>query len=187
MCCSYIIALTTLNALILYLFIGPRFKDMVTNHSKRSQSSIQPRSRWILDACFVIDLLQKPSNEKEKIATEACARAFETIQAEGATVFLPEVCVAEASYFLKKQGVEYRLLDAILRGAVIIVSMEMGNWQRSKELFDLYASRHGMSIPDCCLVSIAETMKIINLGTLDYRHFQCLVKTKHTDMFNIIP
>lgn len=101
---------------------------------------------------------------------------------------VPGLVIAEVSYLLARDAgsaVEAEFLRSFATGFLAIADLTVADLDRSAELVEQYADLH-LGATDACLVALAERLGIVELATLDRRHFN-IVRPRHVDALTLIP
>ncbi len=96
--------------------------------------------------------------------------------------------VAEAAYLMDRQlGVvaESALYSSIIERALTVAELEVGDWQRIRELVTGYADLR-LGGTDASIIAIAERLGVSRIATLNHRHFR-VVRPIHCDAFELVP
>ncbi len=101
---------------------------------------------------------------------------------------VPGLVIAEVSYLLARDAgsaVEAKFLRSFATGFLAIVDLTVADLDRSAKLIERYADLP-LGATDACLVALAERLGIVELVTLDRRHFT-IVRPRHVDVLTLIP
>ncbi len=96
--------------------------------------------------------------------------------------------IAEVSYLLARDAgstVEAEFLRSFTTGLLTVVDLTAADLGRRAELVERYLDLP-LGATDACLVAMAERLGIVELATLDRRHFT-VVRRRHVDMLTLIP
>ena len=102
--------------------------------------------------------------------------------------FVPGLVIAEVSYLLARDAstaVEAEFLRSFATGFLTLADLIVADLDRSAELVEQYADLP-LGATDACLVALAERLGIVELATLDRRHFN-VVRPRHVDTLTLIP
>jgi predicted nucleic acid-binding protein len=102
--------------------------------------------------------------------------------------FVPGLVIAEVCYLLARDGggaVEAEFLRSFGTGFLTVVDVTANDLVRSAELVEQYIDLP-LGATDACLVALAERLQIIELATLDRRHFN-IVRPRHVDTLTLVP
>lgn len=80
---------------------------------------------------------------------------------------------------------EVRFLGDVAAGNFIVDDVQAGDWLRIAELVSLYRDLPLGSV-DASVVAAAERLGIVDIATLDRRHFT-VVRPAHVDAFTLLP
>ncbi len=101
---------------------------------------------------------------------------------------VPGLVIAEVSYLLARDAgstVEAAFLRSFTTGFLTVVDLTATDLGRSAELVEQYSDLP-LGATDACLVALAERLGIVELATLDRRHFT-VVRPRHVDTLTLIP
>jgi hypothetical protein len=101
---------------------------------------------------------------------------------------VPGLVIAEVSYLLARDPgstVEAEFLRSFTTGFLTVVDLTATDLGRSAELVEQYADMP-LGATDACLVALAERLGIVELVTLDRRHFS-VVRPRHVNTLTLIP
>lgn len=101
---------------------------------------------------------------------------------------VPGLVIAEVSYLLARDAgstVEAEFLRSFTTGFLTVVDLTATDLGRSAELVEQYADMP-LGATDACLVALAERLGIVELITLDRRHFS-VVRPRHVDTLTLTP
>ena len=101
---------------------------------------------------------------------------------------VPGLVIAEVSYLLARDAgstIEAEFLRSFTIGFLAVVDLTATDLGRSAELVEQYADMP-LGASDACLVALAERLGIVELVTLDRRHFS-VVRPRHVDTLTLIP
>lgn len=96
--------------------------------------------------------------------------------------------VAEVSYLLAREAgaaVEAQFLRSFSTGFLTIVDLAVADLDQCAELVEEYADLP-LGTTDASLVALAERLGIVDLATLDRRHFT-IVRPRHVDALTLVP
>jgi uncharacterized protein len=102
--------------------------------------------------------------------------------------FVPGLVIAEVSYLLARDAgstIEAEFLRSFTTGFLTVVDLTATDLGRSAELVEQYSDMP-LGATDACLVALAERLGIVELATLDRRHFT-VVRPRHVDTLTLIP
>jgi uncharacterized protein len=100
----------------------------------------------------------------------------------------PGLVIAEVSYLLARDAgaeVEAAFLRSFATGFLTVVDLMVPDLDRSAELVEQYADLP-LGATDACLVALAERLGVMELVTLDRRHFG-VVRPRHVARLKILP
>ncbi|MGQ0466567.1 MAG: type II toxin-antitoxin system VapC family toxin [Sporichthyaceae bacterium] len=103
-------------------------------------------------------------------------------------LLLSPLVVAEVGYLLMRDGgpgVEAGFLRSIHNGDFTLVDLVPRDIARMVELVETYADL-GLGSTDASVVAIAERLEVIDVATLDRRHFP-VVRPRHVAAFTLYP
>jgi predicted nucleic acid-binding protein len=81
--------------------------------------------------------------------------------------------------------VEADFLHSVARGTFTLVHLETADLDRMSELVRQYGD-FPLGTTDASVVAIAERLGVIQVATIDHRHFRA-VRPKHTDALTLLP
>jgi predicted nucleic acid-binding protein len=100
--------------------------------------------------------------------------------------FVPGLVIAEVSYLLAHDAsaaVEAEFLRSFATGFLTLADLIVADLDRSAEMVEQYADLP-LGATDACLVALAERLGIVELATLDRRHFN-VVRPRHIDTLTL--
>ncbi len=100
----------------------------------------------------------------------------------------PGLVIAEVSYLLARDAnptVEAEFLRSFATGFLALADITVADLDRSAELVEQYADLP-LGATDACLVTLAERLGIVELATLDRRHFS-VVQPRHVARLELAP
>jgi predicted nucleic acid-binding protein len=101
---------------------------------------------------------------------------------------VPGLVIAEVSYLLARDAtaaVEAGFLRSFATGFLTLAGLTVDDLDRSAELVEQYADLP-LGATDACLVALAERLGIVEVATLDRRHF-AVVRPRHVEAFTLVP
>lgn len=101
---------------------------------------------------------------------------------------MPQLVVTEVAYLLSTRlGVdpEVRFLGDLAAGNLIAEPVVASDWLRIAELVSTYRDLP-LGTVDASVVVAAERLDVIEIATLDRRHFT-VVRPSHTTVFTLLP
>jgi len=101
---------------------------------------------------------------------------------------VPGLVIAEVAYLLGRDAttaVEAEFLRSFATGFLTVADLTVPDLDRSAELVEQYAGLP-LGATDACLVALAERLGIVELATLDRRHFS-VVRPRHVARLDLIP
>jgi predicted nucleic acid-binding protein len=101
---------------------------------------------------------------------------------------VPGLVIAEVSYLLARDAgstVEAEFLRSFTTGFLTLADLTAADLNRSAELVEQYSDLP-LGATDACLVALAERLGIVELATLDRRHFN-VVRPRHVETLTLIP
>jgi predicted nucleic acid-binding protein len=116
---------------------------------------------------------------------EASVAALSTA---GPPRLVPGLVIAEVSYLLARDAgstVEAEFLRSFTTGFLTLAEITVADLNRSAELAEQYSDLP-LGATDACLVALAERLGIVELATLDRRHFN-VVRPRHVETLTLIP
>ena len=118
-------------------------------------------------------------------AHDACGQLLESHQGPLVTTAL---VLAEAGWLIDRQlgpAAEATLYRAVATGEIEVHELSASDWTRIAELVDRYADL-GLGGVDASLIAIAERLNVVEIATLDHRHFT-VVRPLHVDALRLLP
>ena len=118
----------------------------------------------------------------------ACTDLFTGLHLARRPILVPAPVVAEVGYLLGRTGgarIESTFLRSIVQQTIIIVDLELADYERMAELVDTYAD-FPLGTTDAAVVAVAERLQILDVATLDRRHFS-VVRPRHVEAFTLLP
>lgn len=82
-------------------------------------------------------------------------------------------------------AVEAGFLRSFATGFLTLAGLTVDDLDRSAELVEQYADLP-LGATDACLVALAERLGIVEVATLDRRHF-AVVRPRHVEAFTLVP
>jgi predicted nucleic acid-binding protein len=116
---------------------------------------------------------------------EPCTRL---IADRGSEFLVPATVVVEVCWMLGRHvsvTLEADLHDAIAEGELQLEVLERIDYARTSELVTTYADLP-LGMVDASVVAIAERLDVIEVATIDHRHFS-VVRPRHVDAFTLLP
>lgn len=101
---------------------------------------------------------------------------------------VPGLVIAEVSYLLAREAntaIEAQFLRSFATGFLTTIDLTVVDLERCAELVEQYADLP-LGATDACLVALAERLGIVELATLDRRHFS-IVRPRHVDALALVP
>lgn len=101
---------------------------------------------------------------------------------------LPDVVLPELAYLVLRElgyPVLTRFLRSLVEGEIPVVRLEVDDLPRTAELLDKYSDGR-VDFVDCCIVALAERLKIDRILTVDRRHFG-LFRPRHSTHLTLLP
>ena len=118
----------------------------------------------------------------------ACTDLFTGLHLARRPILVPAPVVAEVGYLLARTGgprIESAFLRSIAQQTIIIVDLELADYERMADLVDTYAD-FPLGTTDASVVAVAERLRIGEVATLDHRHFG-VVRPRHVKAFTLLP
>lgn len=101
---------------------------------------------------------------------------------------IPTLVIAEVAHLIGKRlgsRAETRFLGDLAAGAFVVEPVAATDWLRIAELVWQYRDLR-LGTVDASVVAAAERLGIVELATLDRRHF-AVVRPHHADRFELLP
>jgi predicted nucleic acid-binding protein len=125
------------------------------------------------------------SNDADHLA---CVRLFTDMHTAHRELLVPATVVAEVGYFLAREAgpqVESLFLQSLADGDFSAVELTTSDYARMAELVVTYGDLP-LGTTDASVIAIAERLKLIEVATLDRRHFN-VVRPAHVDTLTLLP
>jgi predicted nucleic acid-binding protein len=118
----------------------------------------------------------------------ACVELMTGMHLASRPILVPARVVAEVGYLLAREAnarVEAGFLQSLSAGDFEPVELTRLDYARMSELVTQYADL-GLGTTDASIVALAERLNIVEIATLDRRHFS-VVRPRHTPAFTLLP
>jgi predicted nucleic acid-binding protein len=118
----------------------------------------------------------------------ACVKLFTDLHAAQRELLVPATVVAEVGYLLAREAgsrVESLFLSSLAAGDFTVVELTTVDYARMADLVVTYSSLP-LGTTDASVLAIAERLKLIEVATLDRRHFT-VVRPNHVDALTLLP
>ena len=115
----------------------------------------------------------------------ACVELLETHRGP---LVVPTLVFAEVAYLIGKRlgsRAETRFLGDLASGSFVVEPVAATDWLRIAELVWKYRDLR-LGTVDASVVAAAERLGIVEVATLDRRHFS-VVRPKHAERFELLP
>ncbi len=102
--------------------------------------------------------------------------------------YVPGLVIAEVCYLLARDAgsnVEAEFLRSFATGFLTVADLSVADLDRCADLVEEYADLP-LGGTDACLVALAERLGIVEIATLDRRHF-AVVRPRHIEAFTLVP
>jgi hypothetical protein len=112
----------------------------------------------------------------------------ETAQLRAITLMIPDVVLTETAYLFRRAGgviAVIRFLDTLRAAKPVLEPVGYEDLDRARDIMGIYASAN-LDFVDCCLMAIAERLKITQVCTFDHRDFS-IFRPQHCDYLEILP
>lgn len=119
---------------------------------------------------------------------QASSQLFTALRLSGERLLLPATVAAEVGYLLSTRvspAVEVQFLQGVADGAFELVDLTRADYRRMAELTEQYIDMP-LGTTDASVIAIAERLDIIEIATLDRRHFAA-VRPHHAEAFSLLP
>ena len=96
--------------------------------------------------------------------------------------------ITEAGWLIDRQigpAAEADFYRSIAAGDLAVEALTGVDWERIAELVEIYADLRLGGV-DASIVAVAERLGVIEIATLDRRHFT-VVRPRHVDAFELLP
>jgi len=110
------------------------------------------------------------------------------VQTHPGPLIVPQLVITEVAYFVGSRlgsAPEVRFLADLAAGTFIVEPVLPTDWQRIAELVWRYRDLP-LGTVDASVVAIAERLGIVEVATLDRRHFS-VVRPSHVAAFELLP
>lgn len=110
------------------------------------------------------------------------------LQSHPGPLIVPQLVVTEVAYVLETRlgpEAEVRFLGDLASGNLIAEPVRPSDWIRIAELVAEYADLP-LGTVDASVVTTAERLRVLELATLDRRHF-AVVRPAHAEAFTLLP
>lgn len=117
-----------------------------------------------------------------------CVRLFTDLHAAGRELLVPATVVAEVGYLLAREAgprVEALFLRSLADGDFSAVELTSADYARMAELVAAYGDLP-LGTTDASVVTVAERLKLIEVATLDQRHFT-VIRPNHVNALTLLP
>lgn len=118
----------------------------------------------------------------------ACVALFTSLRRANERLLLPPTVAAEAGYLIDKLGGaqrEIEFLEGIADGGFEPIEVTTEDYGRMAELAAQYADMR-LGITDASVIALAERLGVIEVATLDRRHFPP-VRPRHVTALTLLP
>jgi uncharacterized protein len=118
----------------------------------------------------------------------ACVELMTGLYMAGRPMLVPATVIAEVGYLLCREAggaVEAGFLRSLADGDFEPVDLLAEDYGRMAELVTQYADL-GLGTTDASVIALAERLNIVEIATLDHRHFN-VVRPRHADALTLLP
>jgi len=118
----------------------------------------------------------------------ACTELFTGLHLAERPLLVPATVAAEVGYLLNREGgprTEALFLRALAEGNFDLVDLTKIDYGRMAELVLQYADLP-LGTTDASVIAIAERLRIVEVATLDKRHFT-VVRPRHVGALRLLP
>ena len=118
----------------------------------------------------------------------ACVDLFTAAHLAGERLVVPAPVVAEVCFLVQREAgsrAEAAFLASLAEGDFTVVDLEPGDWRRASELVLQYGD-FPLGFVDAAVVTVAERLDVVEIATIDRRHFAA-VRPRHVAAFTILP
>ena len=126
--------------------------------------------------------------DRDEEHNRACTDLFTSLHLAGRAILVPAPVVAEVGYLLGRAGgpkVEAYFLRSIVQQTILIVDLQIEDYERMTELVEVYAD-FPLGTTDAAVIAVAERLNVTEIATLDHRHFRA-VRPRHANAFTLLP
>ena len=116
------------------------------------------------------------------------AASIDALAAARPPRLVPGLVIAEVCYLLARDAgaaVEAEFVRSFATGFLTVADLTLADLDRSAELVQQYADLP-LGGTDACLVALAERLGVVELATLDRRHFS-IVRPHHVEALMLVP
>jgi uncharacterized protein len=134
----------------------------------------------LVDASFLVALGY--ARDRNNVKAEAFARTH------AADMLIPDVVLVEAMYNLQRLGGMTAALTfsrLLINQAPQFIALTIVDFTRAMVVMEQYRDAE-LDFVDCCLMALAERLRITRICTFDRRDFS-MVRPLHTNHFELLP
>lgn len=112
---------------------------------------------------------------------------FTSLRLNNERILVPTPIIAEVGYLIGRfdPRVEASFLRALAAGDFVPVELTTSDYERMAELVEQYADLP-LGTSDAAVVAVAERLKVVEVATLDRRHFT-IVRPSHVNTLTLLP
>ena len=117
-----------------------------------------------------------------------CVDLFTGLHLAGRPIVIPAPVVAEVGYLLAARGnprIEASFLISVADGTFRVEDLTIDDYRRAAELVEQYGD-FPLGTTDAAVVAVAERLKVVEVATLDHRHFT-VVRPNHVAALTLLP
>lgn len=117
-----------------------------------------------------------------------CVDLFTSLHLNAEPMLIPSLVVTEVCYLLEREGgprAEAGFLRGLADEDFIVADLEPADYRRAQELVIKYSDMP-IGAVDASVVALAERLNIVEVATLDRRHFS-VVRPSHIDALRLLP
>jgi hypothetical protein len=116
-----------------------------------------------------------------------CVELFTSLRLNNERILVPTPIIAEVGYLIGRfdPRVEASFLRALAAGDFVPVELTTSDYERMAELVEQYADLP-LGTSDAAVVAVAERLKVVEVATLDRRHFT-IVRPSHVNTLTLLP
>jgi predicted nucleic acid-binding protein len=115
-------------------------------------------------------------------------RCLELLEGHPGPLMVPAPVLTEVCWLLERERgskAEASFLDALAAGELQLVALEIGDLRRMADLVRRYGDLP-LGAVDASVVAVAERLGVVQVATLDRRHFT-VVRPAHATAFEVLP
>jgi len=126
----------------------------------------------LVDSSFLYALFRKADPDHPAVRT-----VFRTVKAE---FIIPQIVLTEAAWLFNRAGgmpLAAAFLDLLAAAGLPLESVAYDDLRRASELLRQYPTAK-LDLVDCCIVALAERLRVTQVATLDRRDFRVCLQSR---------